>query len=214
MLSADAPVWVARDLRAGVRAAAEAGADVAVIDDGDRTLSLTKDLWLLAADAERNVRNAQIGLGSRQELPNGLAEADALVLIGEGPGEPVQSAAQAAGMLILHADILALNASELAGRRVIAFAGIAQPERAFATLREAGAEVAAEIPFPDHHPYTQQDWSRLLALAEDAHAELVTTEKDAVRLPPDWRRRAWVMRVELRFQEETELDSLLARAEV
>lgn len=212
MLSGDGPVWIARDLRAGVKAAANAGADAVVLDEGARALPFIRDLWILAADAEPETGPRPPASGSRPQLPDGFAHADAIVLIGEGEGEPLQGAAHAAGLEVLRANVLALNAPELAARRLVAFAGIAQPEKAFATLRRAGADVAAEIAFPNHHPYTQEDWDRLIALAEEAHAELVTTEKDAARLPADWRRRAWIMRIELRFEAESQLDALLVRA--
>lgn len=212
MLSADGPVWVARDLRAGVKAAADAGADAIVLDDGARGLPFIKDLWIVAADAEQDLGTRPPAPGSHRELPDGFARADAMVLIGEGEAEPLQSAARAAGLEVLRANVLALNASELAGRRLVAFAGIAQPEKAFATLRRAGADVAAEVAFPNHHPYSAEDWDRLLALAEESGAELVTTEKDAARLPADWRRRAWIMRIQLRFEAESQLDALLVRA--
>jgi tetraacyldisaccharide 4'-kinase len=69
-----------------------------------------------------------------------------------------------------------------ANRRVIAFAGIARPERFFDALRSLGYDVARELTFPDHHWYTAGDIARIQAAARDANApRIVTTEKDAVR---------------------------------
>jgi tetraacyldisaccharide 4'-kinase len=70
----------------------------------------------------------------------------------------------------------------LKGSAVVAFAGIANPERFFAQLAELGADVKERIAFRDHHAFTRDDGERLLAAAAQHAATLVTTEKDWVRL--------------------------------
>ena len=67
--------------------------------------------------------------------------------------------------------------------RVVGFAGIGRPAKFFASLRQAGAEIAAARPFPDHHRFTSNEITGLRRAAERAGARLVTTEKDWVRLP-------------------------------
>ena len=75
------------------------------------------------------------------------------------------------------------GAPELTGRRVLAFAGIGRPEKFFTTLEAAGAELVERRAFPDHHPFTRPELDALIARAAALDARLVTTEKDAVRLP-------------------------------
>ena len=71
--------------------------------------------------------------------------------------------------------------------RVVAFAGIGNPQAFVSTLTQLGAEVVALLVFPDHHPYTQEDWRTIAAAVDTQQAAcLVTTEKDAVRLAPAW----------------------------
>ena len=70
--------------------------------------------------------------------------------------------------------------------RVLAFAGIARPERFFNALRALGYDVARELTFRDHHWYTAADLDAIQRAARDANASLiVTTEKDAVRCDLD-----------------------------
>jgi tetraacyldisaccharide 4'-kinase len=72
------------------------------------------------------------------------------------------------------------------GRRALAAAGIARPERFFAALRAEGWEVVGEIAYRDHHWFTPRDITALRQAAVDARADVVlVTEKDAVRLPAD-----------------------------
>ncbi|MGD1031133.1 MAG: tetraacyldisaccharide 4'-kinase [Opitutaceae bacterium] len=73
----------------------------------------------------------------------------------------------------------------LKGRRVFAFSGIATPESFEKFLRDLGALVMGRERFLDHYRYTPEDLAALVAWARQEGAEcLLTTEKDAVRLPP------------------------------
>jgi tetraacyldisaccharide 4'-kinase len=89
------------------------------------------------------------------------------------------------------------EADDLAGRRCLAFAGIGRPEKFFATLATAGAVIAGTRPFPDHHPYRPGELAALAESARRLGADLVTTEKDAVRLPPAFSADVRVLRVRL-----------------
>jgi tetraacyldisaccharide 4'-kinase len=76
----------------------------------------------------------------------------------------------------------------LRGRRVAAFSGIAMPESFEILLRELGAEICCNQRFFDHHRFTAEEMERFHARAAAANADcIITTEKDAVRLPPDLR---------------------------
>ena len=73
-----------------------------------------------------------------------------------------------------------LDPASLRGREVVAFAGIAKPERFFAGLESLGIALARRIEFPDHHAYTPKEIADISTAA--TRALLVTTEKDSVRL--------------------------------
>ena len=89
----------------------------------------------------------------------------------------------------------------LRGRRVLAFAGLALPEKFFTMLAEAGAVLAAARPFPDHHAYVQDELRQLVDDAARLDAMPVTTPKDAVRLAAEWRQRIHVVGVTLEWDE-------------
>jgi tetraacyldisaccharide 4'-kinase len=67
-------------------------------------------------------------------------------------------------------------------------------------------------PYPDHHPYSAADLAFLAARAADLGAGLVTSEKDWVRLNPEWRAKVKAWTVTARFEDEAALDDLLDRA--
>jgi tetraacyldisaccharide 4'-kinase len=97
----------------------------------------------------------------------------------------------------------------LAGVRVLAFAGIGRPAKFFATLAEAGALVVGQQAFADHHPFRPAELRELARRAEALQARLVTTPKDAVRLPPDWRQEVVVAGVRLDWEDEGDIEALL-----
>ena len=209
LLAEAAPCWVARDRVAGARAAIAAGARLLLLDDGLQNPSLAKDLSLVVVDGGYGFGNGRVLPAGplRESLGAGLARADAVVLIG---ADRAGIAPQLAGKRVLRARLVAENAAEFAGREVVGFAGIGRPAKFFATLDAAGAKIVARHAFADHHPYGAEEMRRLLAEAEAARARLVTTAKDAVRLPPEWRGRVGVLEVAVVFDDPPALDRLVA----
>jgi len=190
------PVVVGADRSAAVRAAAELGADCVVSDDGFQRLSLARQRAFVVMDARRGLGNGRcLPAGPLREPRSALADADALVLQGEGEEAGLRGQLRmllVPGQLRGIRDPRAVEGLEwLRGRRVVAAAGIGDPERFFATLRDLGAEVVAR-PFPDHHAYGADE------LRVAAGEVLVTTEKDAVKLA-EIGVAGWALRVDARL---------------
>jgi len=210
LLAAAAPTWICADRAVGARAAIAAGARSLVMDDGLQNPTLRKNLSLLVIDGG-------FGFGNGRLLPAGplresvaacAARCEAAVLI--GPDETGALAALPPTLPVLPAFLDPGPATRaLAGRRVIAFAGIGRPAKFFATLRDAGAEVAGTLSFPDHHRYRRDTLAYVLDHAAQLNALPVTTAKDAVRLPADLRPRFAVADVTLRWQAPEAIDGLL-----
>lgn len=191
LLARIAPTIVARDRVAGAAAAAREPADLIVMDDGLQNPSLVKDAALVALDGRRGVGNGYgIPAGPlRAPLAAQLDRAHAVLVVGDA-GESAREAmreAQRRGLPLFAGRLEPVGsaAAELTGRRVLAFAGIADPGKFFATLADAGVAVAAQCGFPDHHRYSSADAAALIARAERDGLQLVTTEKDAARLQGD-----------------------------
>ncbi|MEO1551748.1 MAG: tetraacyldisaccharide 4'-kinase [Pseudomonadota bacterium] len=193
LLAQFTPVWVARDRAMGARAVVEAGAgDVIVLDDGFQNPTLAKDLSVLVVDAERGFGNGRVMPAGplREPVAAGLSRAAALVTM--GPASPGRQLAQSLGPQApphLSGELAPLQTGlSLAGAPVIAFAGIGRPERFFASLRDQGADLIATHPLADHAPLADAFLRRVIQDARARGARVMTTEKDAMRLP-DWARR-------------------------
>lgn len=216
LLASWAPVWVARDRAAGVLTAARAGAAVAVLDDGHQNPGVAKDLSLVVVDAGAGFGDGRlIPAGPlRERVAEGLARADAVVLIGEDAeaAETLARWPQLRRLPVLRARLQPLATGlQLDGAAVVAFAGIGRPEKFFATLRGLGARLIAAHAFPDHAPYAPRVLRRMIAEARAADAMLVTTEKDAVRLPPAFQTEVMALPVRLAFDDPDALAALLRR---
>ena len=185
-----APAVVAHDRVKGAQAAVDAGATVIVMDDGFQNPSLAKDLSLLVVDSGRGIGNGLVVPAGplRAPLAAQFARADGLIAIGRSPPPPVVLAEAAARRIPVFRAVLAPDAGVLAAigaRRVLAFAGIGDPAKFFATLGEAGIGIAETRSFADHHRYTRTEAQDLCELAERKNLLLVTTEKDLARLQGD-----------------------------
>ncbi len=215
LLARVAPSWVARDRAAGARAATAAGARVLVMDDGFQNPALAKDLSLVVVDGAYGFGNRRVMPAGplRETVARGLARADAVVLLGRD--ERNLGTALGNRLPVLGARLTPKPGGErLAGRKVLAFAGIGRPEKFFATLAELGAELAETRAFPDHHPYLAAELRELRARAQALDAILVTTEKDAVRLAPGQRDGIETLAVAVAWDDPAALQALLDKLPV
>jgi tetraacyldisaccharide 4'-kinase len=210
LLASVAPCWVARDRIEGARAAAEEGADCAVLDDGLQNPRIAKDLTLLVVDGEAGFGNGRLLPAGplREPVAEAIARADAVLVIGA-------DAANLAALLPRALPLLAgrllpppAAAARLRGRRVAAFAGIGLPEKFRRSLEAAGAEIVEFRAFPDHHRYRAEELAPLLARSDLVP---VTTAKDFVRLPPEVAARVQILEIGLEIADWSPLDRLLAR---
>jgi tetraacyldisaccharide 4'-kinase len=212
LLAAQAPTWVGADRAASARAAVAAGAQALVLDDGLQNPTLMKDVSLLVVDGATGFGNGHVLPAGplREPVAAGAARCQAAVLIGRDATGA--AAALPRALPILHARLEpGPEVADLVEQRVLAFAGLALPEKFFTGLVAAGVDVAARRPFPDHHPYTEAELAGLLEEAGRLGAIPVTTPKDAVRLSGAVRAKVRVVGVSLAWDDHFLIETLLDR---
>ncbi len=211
LLARAAPTWVARDRAAGARAAAEAGAGCIVMDDGHQNPSLVKDLSLVVVDGGYGFGNERVIPAGplREPVAAGIARADAIILVGT---DETEAARHFAGKPVHGARIVPDDEGQrFAGKSVVAFCGIGRPDKFFATLKSLGARIAEEMPYPDHHAFSDEEIMFILEVAARHGAAAVTTEKDFARLSPDARRMVETLPVRIEFEAPGAVEAMLAK---
>jgi tetraacyldisaccharide 4'-kinase len=219
----EAQVWVGANRSAsGMAALARGGVDVFVVDDGFQHLALERDLDLVLLDCRNPFGNGFVlPAGPLREPISNLSRAHAFVITNAGknhdaaplkdklrglfPEIPVFVCRHVMKAITLADGESPFPIGGLSGRRAFAFAGIAGPEGFFSQLREAGITICESLSFPDHHRYTGGDFSRIFGCASGCGAELIiTTAKDAVRIPPPYRDAVITAEIEIDFGADSE----------
>jgi tetraacyldisaccharide 4'-kinase len=216
MLARDFPVWVARDRAAGARAAAQAGAEVIVMDDGHQNPSVKKALSLVVVDGETRGDEWPFGDGRvfpagpmREPLGAGLRRADAVLVLLPADLAATESELedQLRGPPLMVAHLR--PAAAMPPGPQVGFAGVGKPWKVERALQAAGCELADFADFPDHAGYDEATLTRLAERAQQFGAGLITTEKDWVRLPPHWQARVTPWPVRAEFDDPAAFDALL-----
>jgi len=208
---------------------------VFILDDGYQHLRLARDLNLLLVDAsEPPDRAKMIPFGRLREPITAMGRADAVIVTrSDQPFDrralenairkfaraetPVFYASHKMTELIRLAGAGVAGPADFAGKRVAAVSGVARPDRFVADLERLGMEIALRRDFDDHHRYTREELSEVVARAREARAEaIITTEKDAYNLPAgsagSLALPIFAARIEFACENEVALKDLALRA--
>ncbi|WP_416915056.1 MAG: tetraacyldisaccharide 4'-kinase [Roseicyclus sp.] len=216
LLAAFLPTWVAKDRVAGAQAAVAAGAQVILLDDGFQNPGLAHDLSIVVVDAHVGFGNGRVIPAGplREPIKTGLARAEIVLSVGDAAAQARFAArwGQAVTLPRVSGSLEPLPMGlPLKGLPVLAFAGIGRPEKFFQTLKAMGADIRATHALSDHQPLSDALMTRMLREARAIGAQVVTTEKDAVRLPSPLRAQVMTVPVRLRVADWGSVDAALDR---
>ena len=209
LLASVAPTWVSKDRVAGAKAMTQAGINLIIMDDGHQNPLLYKDLSLVVVDGIQGFGNKQIFPAGplREDLGEGLARADAVIVVRE-LSERLKKDLKMFKKEIIQADV-EIEAIALPVDKVLAFCGIGNPEKFFASLEKEGVHMVEKKEFPDHHLYSAVDLDGLRNMAQVQGASLVTTEKDWVRLPKKDQKDILAVPLTLKWKNWGKMEKLL-----
>lgn len=201
MLAKIAPTWVYFDRIKTATLAVQAGANILLMDDGFQNPSLHKDINFLVIDESQGFGNGYVMPAGplREPVSDAMKRADALLYYGKIEDD---------GIKPLFEVKLTSNQKPTAPL-YIAFAAIGRPEKFFTSLRQNGFSLAQTISFPDHHLYDESTLQKLIDEAQKQQARLITTEKDAVKIPRHLSHLIDIFSVEAQFESHFVLENWL-----
>jgi tetraacyldisaccharide 4'-kinase len=198
------PVIVAKNRKKGVEYVVRNNlSDLVLLDDGLQNNSVTKTLSFLVLESDYGLGNGyMIPAGPlREPWSDAIDKADAVILIGHGNFIPQTDKP------VFKASRMMKTSHLNKGLSYFGFAGIGRPSKFKDGLVESGLDINGFEGFPDHHPYTASDLRHLLDRANGRH--LITTEKDYVRLPNDFKQNISTVPLVMAFDQPARLVSFI-----
>ena len=194
----------------GAHRLVEAGADLIIIDDGFQSARLAVDYTLVVIDSVRGIGNGCIVPAGpvRAPIQAQMQQLSAILKVGTGDAaDPLVRKAARAGKAIYVSAIQSVVPPDFIGKRVLAYAGIADPDKFYGTVESLGGNIVERRSCSDHHMFEDDEIAELLALADKQRLQLVTTAKDFVRLKgvhgkaEELLRRSLVIESEMMFDD-------------
>ncbi len=202
-------VWSGGERRDCCAAAEKAGATVLILDDAFSNPSIVRDLDLLVVDSLFGFGNGwPLPAGPMREPMSAQHRASAAIVVQQG------SMNKRLPDIVIPQVLVHVEAdANLPNRPVVAFCGLGLPDKFYAHLRAQGLSLAKTLSFPDHHAYTDKDLAQLSAVAKEHNAVLVTTAKDAVKLPRDFihEEAVYIAQLQLNAKDMTPVYSLVVQ---
>lgn len=176
-----------------------------ILDDGMQNKNLQKDFVIMVVDGKIKFGNGfLIPAGPlRQSVKSGITESDLVVVVGEIDEElSLVLADKIAKNQVAQAKIKALNIEEFEQKKLLAFCGLAYPEKFFSYLEDLNFDVKQKISFCDHYDYEEKDLCDLILKAKEQNLKLVTTKKDWVKFDEKYRKEIDFLDIELEFTDK------------
>ncbi|NTF06562.1 tetraacyldisaccharide 4'-kinase [Agrobacterium rubi] len=185
LLAREATTVISRKRVEGAKRLVDEGVDLIIMDDGFQSARLTLDYALVVIDTQRGIGNGHLVPGGpvRAPLDEQMRQLTAILKVGDGQAaDAIVRTAARAGKPVFVSSIRPRPQPDFIGKRVLAYAGIADPNKFYRTVEALGAEVVVKRVFPDHHHFSDEEMRDLLDVSRKSDLLLVTTAKDAVRL--------------------------------
>ncbi|MFV0321097.1 MAG: tetraacyldisaccharide 4'-kinase [Alphaproteobacteria bacterium] len=182
LLSQYAEAWVSPNRADGAKAIAkDSQADIIIMDDGMQNPSLHKDMNILIIDGGFGLGNQKILPAGplRESLSDNLKRTDVAIILGDDR----YNIANQLSCKTFKANVIAKSEHINKNETYWAFCGLGRPSKFYESLEAEHIKVKTTTDFSDHHPYSEKDITDLIDAATLNNCQLITTEKDKMRIP-------------------------------
>ena len=200
------PVYQNNKRIEAVKEALQDKANVAILDDGFQDFSINKDLSIVCFNKKQWVGNGLIiPSGPLREGLSALKRANCVVINGEKNSDIENKIfSKNKEIKIFYAKYRAQNINEFKNKKVIAFAGIGNPDNFFNLLKDNKIDIIEEIKFPDHHKYSEETLESLINRTKKNNTILLTTEKDYFRIDENFKQNINFLKIEVEIENRNQ----------
>ena len=200
------PVYQNKKRIEAVKEALQNKANVAILDDGFQDFSINKNLSIVCFNKKQWVGNGlTIPSGPLRESLSALKRANCVVINGEKNRDIENKIfSKNKEIKIFYTKYRAKNISEFKNKKVIAFAGIGNPDNFFDLLKDNKIDIEEEIKFPDHHEYSEETLENLINKAKENNNILLTTEKDYFRIDENYKQNINFLKIEVEIENRNQ----------
>jgi len=213
LLSRVAPVVINKNRYEGAKLAINNGADFLIMDDGFQNYTLEKDFSFLVFDGRKGIENGFVLPAGplREPFDTGLKRANAVVIIRDDEKKLTDTIRSVSPDIpVFYADISfnQKDIEEIKGKKCLAMTALGNPEKFADSLKQIGVEIVKTDFFPDHHFYTEEELRQVVNDAEREDLTIITTEKDAVKIPEKYLSKVKVMPIDIVFKDGQDIDKI------
>jgi tetraacyldisaccharide 4'-kinase len=204
LLAKYAPVYLCKNRAEGAKLAEKDHMKMIIMDDGMQNNSIIKDITLMAIDGETGFGNGLLLPAGplREPASAAIKKSNMAIIIG-------QDKQNLANIIPSVAAKIVANNNQLEGKKILAFAGIARPQKFYHTLEELGAKIIFSQDFPDHYFYSNHDLDNLCHLAEQNEAMLITTEKDYIKIPASYKDKISYLPIAIEIENKQKITDII-----
>ena len=204
MMSKYYPTWVSKNKYSAFSMAEKDGANILVLDDALQSYNVFKNLNIYVYDSIQSFGNKLIiPSGPLRESINSVLNRSQIVFLVNTDNCPEISQGQFQQSINYEVSIT----PEISDKKLMPFAGLGFNKKFFDQLYNEGLDIAITKEFPDHHQYSQDDMFTLLDEANKNDSFLVTTEKDHLRIPKEFKSSVGIIYGKMVSNNQTDLAS-------
>jgi len=189
-----------------IKNAIKNNANICILDDGFQDFSIKKNLSIVCFNEKQWIGNGlTIPSGPLREDLSALKRADYVIINGKKNNDIENKIFDKnEGIKIFYMNYQPQNISEFQNKKIIAFAGIGNPENFFNLLKINELNIIDSIKFPDHHKYSEKELENLLKRTKDNNSILLTTEKDYLRIPKSFNKKIEFLKIKVKIENENQ----------
>ena len=200
------PVYENSSRRNAINEAIKNGAEIAILDDGFQDFSIKKNLSIVCFNEKQWIGNGLvIPAGPLRESLQSLQRADCVVINGKkNPVIEKKILEKSKKIKIYYTKYKALNIEDFKNVKVLAFAGIGNPDNFFDLIEYNNIQIFEKISFPDHYYYSDKELENLINKAKKNNATLLTTEKDFLRIDEIYKKNMKYLKIKIEIENKNE----------